>query len=83
MLLQFAGIGLNVNNEKPTTCLNTALRQLSAEAYQFRREDVLAAFFNKFEKFYSLFVNQGTVLIISIVLHLCSSLSLSEKLMDR
>ncbi|KAI4307316.1 hypothetical protein L6164_030518 [Bauhinia variegata] len=54
-----AGIGLNVNNEKPTTCLNTILRELSVEAYQFRREDVLAAFFNKFEKFYDLFVNQG------------------------
>ncbi|XP_054788818.1 biotin--protein ligase 2-like [Prosopis cineraria] len=54
-----AGIGLNVNNEKPTTCLDSALRELSMKGYQFRREDVLAAFFNKFEKFYDLFVNQG------------------------
>ncbi|XP_027366998.1 biotin--protein ligase 2-like [Abrus precatorius] len=54
-----AGIGLNVNNEKPTTSLNTILRELSMGAYQFQREDVLAAFFNKFEKFYGLFVNQG------------------------
>ncbi|PNX93506.1 biotin-protein ligase-like protein, partial [Trifolium pratense] len=58
-----AGIGLNVNNEKPTTSLNTVLRELSVGAYQFQREDVLAAFFNKFEKFFDLFQNQGTVLI--------------------
>ncbi|KAL2339834.1 hypothetical protein Fmac_007774 [Flemingia macrophylla] len=54
-----AGIGLNINNEKPTTSLNTVLRELSTGAYQFRREDVLATFFNKFEEFYRLFVNQG------------------------
>ncbi|KAJ4700613.1 Biotin--protein ligase 2 [Melia azedarach] len=54
-----AGIGLNVNNEEPTTCLNAALRKLSDAVYQFRREDVMAAFFNKFESFYDLFINQG------------------------
>lgn len=61
----FTGIGLNVSNEKPTTSLNTVLRELNVGAYQFQREDVLAAFFNQFEKFYGLFVNQGTVLIVS------------------
>ncbi|XP_002285834.1 biotin--protein ligase 1, chloroplastic isoform X4 [Vitis vinifera] len=54
-----AGIGLNVDNEKPTTCLNAVLRELSSVAYQFRREDIVAAFFNKFETFFSLFINQG------------------------
>ncbi|XP_057443813.1 biotin--protein ligase 2-like [Lotus japonicus] len=54
-----AGIGLNVSNEKPTTSLNTVLRELYVGAYQFRREDVLAAFCNKFEKLYGIFVNQG------------------------
>ncbi|XP_020209630.1 biotin--protein ligase 1, chloroplastic [Cajanus cajan] len=54
-----AGIGLNVDNKKPTTSLNTVLRELSTGAYLFRREDILAAFFNKFEEFYGLFVNQG------------------------
>ncbi|KAL1309937.1 hypothetical protein HN51_052670 [Arachis hypogaea] len=54
-----AGIGLNVSNEKPTTCLNTELRELSVEAYRFQREDVLATFFNKFETFYRLFIDQG------------------------
>lgn len=62
--LAFTGIGLNVNNEKPTTSLNIVLRELYGGAYQFEKEDVLASFFNKFEKFYGLFVNQGTVLII-------------------
>lgn len=62
----FTGIGLNVNNEKPTTSLNTVLRELYVGAYQFQREDVLAAFCNKFEKFYGLFANQGILLIISL-----------------
>ncbi|CAN6542616.1 unnamed protein product [Malus baccata var. baccata] len=54
-----AGIGLNVDNEKPTTCLNAFLRELSVTTYKFRREDVLAAFFNKFEMLYEVFINQG------------------------
>lgn len=54
-----AGIGLNVNNEKPTTCLNAALREVSAGKYLFSREDILAAFFNKFERLFDLFLNQG------------------------
>ncbi|GLT57738.1 hypothetical protein SLA2020_306890 [Shorea laevis] len=57
-----SGIGLNVHNEKPTTCLNAILKELSAgaaDANQFRREDIMAAFFNKFERFYDLFINQG------------------------
>lgn len=58
-----AGIGLNVNNEEPTTCLNAILRKLSDSTYQFRREDVIAAFFNKFEALYDIFLNQGYKLI--------------------
>ncbi|XP_021681448.2 biotin--protein ligase 2 isoform X2 [Hevea brasiliensis] len=54
-----AGIGLNVNNEKPTTCLNAIIRELSAAAFQLRREEIIAAFFNKFENLYDLFINQG------------------------
>uniref|UniRef100_A0A7N2RB15 BPL/LPL catalytic domain-containing protein n=1 Tax=Quercus lobata TaxID=97700 RepID=A0A7N2RB15_QUELO len=54
-----AGIGLNVDNEKPTTCLNAALKELSVVAYQLSREEILAAFFEKFEKFNDLFINQG------------------------
>jgi len=54
-----AGIGLNIDNEKPTTCLTAVLRELCVGAYQFSRQDILAAFFNKFEKFYDVFINQG------------------------
>ncbi|KAJ6405263.1 hypothetical protein OIU84_013269, partial [Salix udensis] len=50
------GIGLNVDNEKPTTCLNAVLRELSAAACALRREDIVAAFLNKFENFYDLFI---------------------------
>ncbi|KAI3419822.1 BPL/LPL catalytic domain-containing protein [Psidium guajava] len=54
-----AGIGLNVDNEKPTVCLNAVLRELSIASYKFTREDILAAFFNKFENLYNLFIHQG------------------------
>ncbi|KAL8485505.1 hypothetical protein ACS0TY_027697 [Phlomoides rotata] len=54
-----AGIGLNINNEKPTTCLNAALQKLGCAANQLQREDILAAFFNKFESFYDIFIRQG------------------------
>lgn len=56
----FSGIGLNVGNEKPTTCLNAALRRLAASSsYQLYREDIMAAFFNKFENLYSMFLEKG------------------------
>ncbi|XP_044510709.1 biotin--protein ligase 2-like isoform X2 [Mangifera indica] len=54
-----AGVGLNVSNEEPTTCLNAVLRKLSNSAYQYQREDILSAFFQNFETFYDHFVNQG------------------------
>ncbi|KAG6774197.1 hypothetical protein POTOM_021548 [Populus tomentosa] len=54
-----AGIGLNVDNEKPTTCLNAILRELAGAACALRREDIVAAFLNKFEKLYGLFINGG------------------------
>ncbi|KAI3464463.1 hypothetical protein Pfo_021126 [Paulownia fortunei] len=54
-----AGIGLNVNNQKPTTCLNAVLQRLGCVAHQLQREDIIAAFFNKFECFYDIFMNQG------------------------
>lgn len=54
-----AGIGLNVNNEEPTICLNKVLWDLSNSSYKFSREEILAAFFNKFEDLFDKFVNQG------------------------
>ncbi|KAA8538543.1 hypothetical protein F0562_028151 [Nyssa sinensis] len=53
-----AGIGLNVDNEKPTTCLNAALQKMTSVAYQLQREDILAAFFNKFENLFDIFINE-------------------------
>ncbi|KAF8404159.1 hypothetical protein HHK36_009039 [Tetracentron sinense] len=54
-----AGIGLNVDNEKPTTCLNSVLQELTSVAYRLRREDILAAFFRRFENLFGVFLNQG------------------------
>ncbi|KAL6512067.1 ATP-dependent 5'-3' DNA helicase hcs1 [Orobanche gracilis] len=54
-----AGIGLNVNNPKPTLCLNAVLRRLGCVASRIQREYILAAFFNKFECFYDIFISQG------------------------
>lgn len=68
-----AGIGLNVDNEKPTTCLNGFLRQLSIVAYKFKREDILAAFFNKFEQFNNLFVDQGKFSLCQFQHQICDS----------
>ena len=53
------GIGLNVDNEKPTTCLNAALQELKANSPRLKREDILASFFNKFEVLFDIFSNQG------------------------
>ncbi|XP_022773208.1 biotin--protein ligase 1, chloroplastic-like [Durio zibethinus] len=54
-----SGIGLNVGNEKPTTCLNAVLKELSTTSIEFRREYIMGAFFNKFEMLYDIFINQG------------------------
>ncbi|KAF0919466.1 hypothetical protein E2562_029467 [Oryza meyeriana var. granulata] len=53
------GIGLNVDNEKPTTCLNAALKELKANSPTLKREDILASFFNKFEVLFEIFSNEG------------------------
>ncbi|XP_027094292.1 biotin--protein ligase 2 isoform X2 [Coffea arabica] len=54
-----AGIGLNVSNEKPTTCLNATLQKWTPVAHELQREDIMAAFFNKFEDLYTVFMGQG------------------------
>ncbi|XP_024967983.1 biotin--protein ligase 2-like isoform X2 [Cynara cardunculus var. scolymus] len=53
-----AGVGLNVDNDKPTTSLNAALRKLTS-GYRLRREDIASAFFNKFEYLFHILINQG------------------------
>ncbi|XP_042465006.1 biotin--protein ligase 2-like [Zingiber officinale] len=54
-----AGIGLNLDNEKPTTCLNAALREINPSSVRLSREEVLASFFNKFETFLEIFLTEG------------------------
>jgi len=44
------GVGLNVENEKPTTCLSACAKR------RVRKEVVLAEFFNAFESIYSQFL---------------------------
>ncbi|XP_024014773.1 biotin--protein ligase 1, chloroplastic isoform X3 [Eutrema salsugineum] len=53
------GVGLNVDNEQPTTCLNTVLKDISPASTLLKREEILGAFFHKFEKFFDLFIDQG------------------------
>ncbi|KQJ93497.1 biotin--protein ligase 2 [Brachypodium distachyon] len=53
------GIGLNVDNKKPTTCLNAALQELTVNSPGLKREDILASFFNKLEVLFEIFSNQG------------------------
>ncbi|KAK1322396.1 hypothetical protein QJS10_CPA03g01902 [Acorus calamus] len=57
--LKVGGVGLNLDNEKPTTCLNAVLRELTCSTNQLTREDILAAFFQKFEDLFVIFLNQG------------------------
>ncbi|XP_008807174.2 biotin--protein ligase 2-like isoform X2 [Phoenix dactylifera] len=54
-----SGIGLNLDNEKPTTCLNTTLQKWGSGTNRLTREDILAAFFNSFENLYEIFLIQG------------------------
>ncbi|XP_021855725.1 biotin--protein ligase 2 isoform X2 [Spinacia oleracea] len=53
------GIGLNVDNKQPTTCLNARLQQIASMSCQLRKDDILASFFNKFENFFDLFLSKG------------------------
>ncbi|KAG2278315.1 hypothetical protein Bca52824_060870 [Brassica carinata] len=54
-----AGVGLNVDNEQPTTCLNAVLKDLSPTSDLFKREEPLGAFFDKFEMLFDLLMRRG------------------------
>lgn len=60
-LILFAGVGLNVDNDQPTTCLNAVLKDMSPASNLLKREEILGAFFHKFEKFFDLFMDKGNV----------------------
>jgi len=61
-----AGVGLNVDNEQPTTCLNAVLKDVCPPSNLLKREEILGAFFKKFENFFDLFMEQGNVIFIFI-----------------
>ncbi|KAK8941023.1 hypothetical protein KSP39_PZI010076 [Platanthera zijinensis] len=54
-----AGVGLNLDNDKPTSSLNAALQEMTSVSHQLGREDILAAYFNSFEKLFEVFLHQG------------------------
>ncbi|KAF3334910.1 biotin--protein ligase 2-like isoform X2 [Carex littledalei] len=54
-----AGVGLNVDNQKPTTCLNTVLGKKRPNLSKLTREEILASFFNKFEDLFEIFLKEG------------------------
>lgn len=53
------GIGLNLDNDKPTTCLNSLLQKLTTNTHLLRKEELLVAFFGKFEVLLDVFLKQG------------------------
>ncbi|KAH7421307.1 hypothetical protein KP509_13G050300 [Ceratopteris richardii] len=54
-----AGIGLNVENRKPTTCLNALLEQLGCSVSPYKKEELLRTFFDKFEDLFGVFITEG------------------------
>ncbi|KAJ9547555.1 hypothetical protein OSB04_020098 [Centaurea solstitialis] len=64
-----AGVGLNVDNDKPTTSLNAALRKLTSGCL-LRREDIASAFFNKFEHLYHILINKGEYFLVDKSKHM-------------
>ncbi|KAF8362138.1 bpl-1 [Pristionchus pacificus] len=53
------GIGINVSNSLPTTCLNDMLPDNSPESANFSIEEVIAMTMNKFEYFVNVYENKG------------------------
>ncbi|KAH9605632.1 hypothetical protein KSS87_003037 [Heliosperma pusillum] len=57
------GIGVNVDNRQPTTCLNERLQQLNSNDFQLRREDILG-FHPLEELYYQTWLHSGQRVII-------------------
>ncbi|KAL9229112.1 hypothetical protein vseg_004618 [Gypsophila vaccaria] len=53
------GIGVNVDNRQPTTCLNERLQELTSKDLQLRKEDILSSFFEKFETLLEVLITKG------------------------
>lgn len=56
-----AGIGVNVSNRQPTTCLDALLQDLVVDAPSFGKEELLACFFKSFEDLFRIFLDQGKI----------------------
>lgn len=54
-----AGIGVNVSNRQPTTCLDALLQDLVVDAPTFGKEELLACFFKRFEDLFRIFLDEG------------------------
>ncbi|KAK6938455.1 LOW QUALITY PROTEIN: Biotinyl protein ligase (BPL) and lipoyl protein ligase (LPL), catalytic domain [Dillenia turbinata] len=83
--LYLNGIGLNIDNEKPSTCLNAVLRELTSVTCQLRKEDIVAAFFNQFEILFDLFQRFETLedLYYKMWLHSGQRVVIQEKSEDQ
>lgn len=53
------GVGLNVGNRRPTTCLDALLEGINEEAPCLLKDELLAAIMNKFEYLFEVFCSQG------------------------
>ena len=53
------GIGINVDNKEPTTCLNELLNQVNPNAPKISREALLASYLTIFEQYLTILNNQG------------------------
>lgn len=53
------GCGINVSNDRPTTCLNSVLSKVSDLDDLFTQENVLAEFMNTLEPMYTSFLHSG------------------------
>ncbi|XP_074273259.1 biotin--protein ligase 1, chloroplastic-like isoform X2 [Silene latifolia] len=57
------GIGVNVDNRQPTTCLNERLQEITSRDLQLRKEDIVGSFFTKFETLFEVLITQETKMI--------------------
>ncbi|KAH9604641.1 hypothetical protein KSS87_016788 [Heliosperma pusillum] len=53
------GIGVNVDNRQPTTCLNERLQEITSIDLQLRKEEILGSFFENFETLFEVLITQG------------------------
>jgi biotin--protein ligase len=53
------GVGLNVGNRQPTTCLDALLEEINEKSPSLSRDELLAAIISKFENLFEVFSTQG------------------------